>query len=386
MEIKRLGAEHYDELLNMLNYTFTKQNKKEMNFLEQLPRMWVRSDEYMGKHIGLFEDGRLCATVGIYPLPVRICGEELLFATTGNIATLPEYEGRGYFSTLFPLAMKELEEQGYDAARLGGQRQRYERYGFADGGQLYRCVLTEANRIKCLGQPKEDLELIPLMEDDLGALAYARKLANSKPFCVERYGNDNERDVFRCMHAKNSVAYMARRNGKWIGYVCAARRGTRVYEMRAENTADFMDILCAWQARVGETLEISIPPHMKEEFAALSTCCQDITLEAPAMFRILCWERVCNALMKLSHSLRNLPKGEACVAIEGYGVLRFYVREDGAGCERDDGATPDLTVDHRRATGLLFGPFDPAAWLGDVPLLLHAYLPLPLTWSFMDFV
>ena len=65
MVIRRLKAEDYDDLLTVLNRAFNNPD-----FTKVLPRMWVRSDEYMGKHIGAFEDGKLCAVVGIYPLPV----------------------------------------------------------------------------------------------------------------------------------------------------------------------------------------------------------------------------------------------------------------------------------------------------------------------------
>ena len=77
-------------------YTFGNKYKRPMDFLSELPKMWGRDDEHMGKHIGVFEDGKLCSVVGIYPLKTFIDGEEFLFATTGNVATLPEYEGRGY--------------------------------------------------------------------------------------------------------------------------------------------------------------------------------------------------------------------------------------------------------------------------------------------------
>ena len=78
-------ANDYDELLFVLNRAFGNIYKREMDFISELPRMWVRDDEYMGKHIGMFEDGKLCSVVGIYPLPVRIAGEELSFATTGKL-------------------------------------------------------------------------------------------------------------------------------------------------------------------------------------------------------------------------------------------------------------------------------------------------------------
>lgn len=384
MVIKRLCADHYDELLDVLNRTFTRQNKREMNFLTELPRMWVRSDEYMGKHIGVFEEGKLCSVMGIYPLPVKICGISLQFATTGNVATLPEYEGRGYFTALFTYAMNELEKSGYDAARLGGQRQRYERFGYEDCGQLYEFVFTGANRIKCFGNDCDGVELIPLQEQDTEALAFARTLANSQLFYVERYGNDKERDVFRCMHAKNCKAYMAAYKGEWIGYVCASSSG-KVHELRAVTAVDFMRIVCRWQEHIGTSVTIPVAPHMIEEFRLLSDCAQDITVCAPSMFRILHWERVCNALMKLANTTRKLPEGEVFLRIEDYGIFRFFVKGECAGCEKADCTEYDFSVEKQKAGRLLFGPCDPA-WMGDIPLLLHAWFPLPLTWNFMDYV
>jgi hypothetical protein len=264
--------------------------------------------------------------------------------------------------------------------------ERYERYGYADAGQIYRCILMGPNRVKCFGEADADVEWIPLREDDTDALRFARTLCNEKPFHVERYGNDNERDVFRTMHAKNCRAYVARRNGAWLGYVCVGSEGKKIYEWGARGTSDFLTLICAWQAHVGETIEIRLSPDQKSELAALSRCCQDITLEAPAMFRILRWERVCNALMKLSFATGAMPKGEVLLHIEGYGTLRLFVNDDGAGCERADGQTPDMTVAWQRANGLLFGPFAPNLLGEDVPLLLRAWLPVPVTWNSLDLV
>lgn len=102
MEVRKLTAEDYDQLLYVLNRSFGTLYGREMDFVRELPKMWVRDDEHMSKHTGVFEDGTLCAVVGVYPLPVRIAGEELTFATTGNVATLPEHPGLGQW---FPLPL-----------------------------------------------------------------------------------------------------------------------------------------------------------------------------------------------------------------------------------------------------------------------------------------
>ena len=66
-----------------------------MDFLRDIPKMWVRDDAHMGKHIGIFEGDRLVAAMGIYPFDALVGGVPLRFATTGNIAVHPMLRGAG---------------------------------------------------------------------------------------------------------------------------------------------------------------------------------------------------------------------------------------------------------------------------------------------------
>ena len=142
MEIKRLTVEHYDALLALLNDTFGNKAGKPVDFLSVQPKMWVRDDEHMRCHFGVFEDGRLCAVVGIYPLRTVIDGTPFLFATTGNVATHPEYRRRGLGRTIMETVIGYAREKGItfitlevresNAAAIG----LYETFGFYQVGRL----------------------------------------------------------------------------------------------------------------------------------------------------------------------------------------------------------------------------------------------------------
>ena len=191
MEIKRLTAEHYDELLELLNFTFGNQYGAPVDFLSGQPKMWVRDDAHMGCHVAVFEDGKMCAVVGVYPLHVMIDGEEFLFATTGNVATHPDYEGRGYFNALFTEAMKMLEEMDADAARLGGLRPRYGLFGYEGCGSSYLYNFGTKNRIACFGETAgQGIEFSPIIPDDAEALIggnYTPLLHYPEDFAAECY-------------------------------------------------------------------------------------------------------------------------------------------------------------------------------------------------------
>ena len=204
---------------------------------------------------------------------------------------------------------------------------------------------------------------------------------------MERYPNDGERDVYRTMCAKTSSAYIARRKGTPIGYVCANDSGKNITEIRAYNTADFMDIVCAWQVYLGGKRAISVPvaPYMPEEFSALSACAQDCALFSPSRFKIVHWDRICNALMKLACLTRKMPCGELVLRVEGYGTLRFFVNDSEAGCERADHLPFSLSLPKDKAPSILFGPYSPSASLPQHPEL-NAWFPLPLSWDVLDYV
>ena len=383
MEIRRLTVDDYDELLKMLNYTFGHKYGRPMDFVAEQPKMWVRDEEHMRKHFGVFEDGKLCSVVGMYPLRANIMGEEILFATTGNVATLPEYEGRGYFSKLFPLVMDACDEEGVDVARLGGSRQRYARYGFEGCGMLYRFTVTEHNVKHYFKNADEGVELTEIQAGDTDALMICHELISSRPFYIERSPMYNLRDVYLAMCSKESVPYLATRNGEAIGYVCVSHE-THINELCAYTAKDFSAIAVALQRRVKKNISVPVAPYQLEEMREMGDGADTVNIEIPSRFRIRSFERLTSALMKLKASYENLPDFELTLEIADYGAITLYCRDGVAGCERTN-RSGDLLLDSHAAARLLFGPL-PVSAVADVPLAARAWLPLPMTWATLDYV
>ena len=116
IKIERLTASDYDEWLAVIDRVFTIQNKRHMDFEVELPKMCVRDDEHMGKHFAVKKNGKIVSALGVYPLPMNVAGEEILFSTMGNVITVPEEEGNGYMTQLLEVAMKELSDLGIDGS------------------------------------------------------------------------------------------------------------------------------------------------------------------------------------------------------------------------------------------------------------------------------
>ena len=157
MKVQRLTAKDYDEMIELLNSVFTRKNGRIMDFEREMPKMCVRDDEHMGRHIGIFDNDSLVACMGIYPFDTRVGDKALRFATTGNIAVHPDHEGKGYMGMMMDEAMRELERLDVDVARLGGLRSRYNRYGFEACGQNYSFSFTDKNRLRRFAEYDTDI-------------------------------------------------------------------------------------------------------------------------------------------------------------------------------------------------------------------------------------
>lgn len=392
MQIRKLTAQDYDELLEMLNIAFSRHGTRDVDFLNELPKMWVRDDEHMGHHIGVFEDGKLVSTVGIYPLPVKIGDADFLFVTTGNVATLPEYEGRGYFTLLFTKAMEELDKMGADAARLTGARQRYARYGFEAAGTSYKISFNKNNRIKYYGDAGADISFRQIHPEDTDDLAFCRALSQKSNIYVERSAEAGYRDMYLALCSKHAAPYLALRKGKPIGYLAAkadnqligrSENGRHILELRTTAEEDYAPVVCAWQRHVGTEITLGIAPHMPGPLQALCAGAESVSVVSPSRFKIINFAGIADALMKLKARSAMAP-GEAVLGIEGYGNLRLYVTESGAGCEITD-MQAELTLDRLAATRLLFGPLPTESVTARNPLLSQ-WLPLPLSWDTLDYV
>ena len=378
MKVQRLGVEHYDEILGLLNEVFSRQNGKEMDFEKDLPKLAVRDEAHMRKHCGIFEDGKLVACMGVYPFETVVAGKKLLFCTMGNVVVHWDYEGRGYMSAMLEWSKQEMKNLNIDVGRLGGLRSRYNRYGFEACGMNYSFTFTGKNRAKRFPDYKGGIVFRKIVRDDQEALAFAAGLYNANAIAVTR----TPQDAYLSMTAWRSTPYLALKEGKPIGYLSVGTQVGSISEVYALDCQALQDVLCGWQDRVNTTLHFQLQQHQVEELKVFSAACESFSMASPSHFFIQNWAETVDAFMKLKASYSALPQGEVKIGIENYGTIRVYVDENGAGCEKTEEA-PDLELEHLAATRYLFGPCPPVC-TADASLFAQSCFPLPLSWNGQD--
>lgn len=401
-KIERLNAENYDELLNMLNTVFHKSEGNTFDIF--LPVMWKRDDAHMEKHLAIRENGKLSAVVGIYPLPAIINGEPITFATIGNVATMPEFEGRGMMRTLMNEALKEAKRLGIDVARLSGARQRYNRYGFERAGIDYQFKLTQKNLMDYYHGRLVDGKT----RYDGGFLSKGNSL--ERKFCFKQILLEEKPLLDHVMKfEKNALLYAERGDAEqffqtlsayqckiWgafnstkelVGYICTTEDGATIYEHRADYAQNEYKILLDWmlESQVHE-LTIHTAPWEYELNMLLERICEKWATTSTNMFCPFNWSKLLNALLKIKATYTLIPVGSLIIQIEGYGTV-----EMSADCCVDTDKLPQITLSHLDAVRFLLGILPPTTNYilpenldAQTKLYIQSVLPLPLWWCNQD--
>jgi len=382
--VEWLTPEEAPEALDFLNMVFSMASRPHQ-FQAMLPKMWEYEGLYNTKHLALKVDGKIKSLLGVYPIPVNIAGEKLLFSTVGNVATHPAETGKGYMSILLAEAMKKLEELGADASRLGGKRERYNRYGYEAAGIQYHFTLFEHNVRHYYGKDfKSRIGFEPIAKTDEDKLLFAKSLFERSLMWVDRM---NATIFYDSVTAWQNIPYLALRGGKPIGYLTATPDKGTVTEVGGLTTDDTIEILSAW-LRQNELGHISVPvdPWQVELIRRLQNISEGWTADIPSQFYIRHWDKMVYAFMKLQNRLSPLADGELCLGIEGYGSLHMKVTNGVISVIKDE-SQPDLTLKPLDATRFLFG-MAPSYTVCDIPQSVQktvsAWLPLPLGWNTLD--
>lgn len=376
-KVEKFKKEDYDALLDFFDENF--ERRGEMSFVNFLPPMWHRDDLTLGKNFGIKKDGKIVAAMGVYPLKVNISGEKLKFATTGNIAVDSQYRNMGLMRQMMEFAFDELEKQNIDCARLGGDRSRYIRYGYDYLGQSYSYILTSKNLTSLKNSQK--YIFTEVKSDDNKALDFIKKLIASKPFYIDRGNNEN---VFKVMTEFYGKLYLAKgKSDEFVGAISVSADKKQIFDFCAENGKTEFDIICSYLRNFNiDSVCFSSPIWNIELNRKAGNICEKTSVDYATQCKILNWEKLINASIKLKNSLKRVLKGNIVIEIEKYGKIEICE----AWCKRSN-KQPDISLDHSTAKRLIFGILPPIN-VCDIPEekkdFVNSIFPLPFWWNCLD--
>ena len=376
-ELNTMTEAEYPELLPFLDRAFGFDPEKN-GFLTFLPKLYRREAEPWRYNIAAknTETGALSAVLGLYPLAVWVAERKLTCMALGNMAADPECRGQGLMSLLMQEGADRCRKAGYDLAVLGGQRQRYARFGFEPTVGDRTFLLTDANFRHCFGNKPNPITVRPVTADD-PILSEMEALHNAQPVRAERA---SER-FFDILCSWNYRPYAAFRDGSLIGYFL--RSGNEIREPVLYDPDDLLPILAAART-TPEALTLALSPWENGLSLRAAAVAEEEGKKQWEKFAVLRFVPVLQAFLTLRMSECRADDGTLTVRIENgpYTETLTVTVRDGVPVVRESRESPELTLTYPEAMMFFFGNDSPARLL--CGSALRWLFPLPLSLRMAD--
>jgi predicted acetyltransferase len=112
-------------------------------FESSYPHMYRPAEALCESAFVVKDQGRIVSHVGLYPIEAVMEGCEVTIGGIGGVATLRSERGKGHMTRLLYRVIQEMRARGYCLSWLGGDRQRYNAFGWERAGMRYELGFSE---------------------------------------------------------------------------------------------------------------------------------------------------------------------------------------------------------------------------------------------------
>jgi len=157
-KIRTLCVEEFEDFMRYVERAFGHPMDFFRNFY---PHIYEPTPEVCSWGYVIEENGKIVSHVGVYPIEVVTAGVPLTLGGIGAVSTAVEARGKGYMTQLLYHAIDEMRAKGYPASWLGGDRQRYNTFGWENAALTYRLSFSERSLARGEVAPVAVEEVLP---------------------------------------------------------------------------------------------------------------------------------------------------------------------------------------------------------------------------------
>lgn len=341
----------------------------DISFERSLPKVYgLGMDTASLQNIAYDREKGIRGLVAVLPQTLHILDRTLKSGYIGTVSVHPEARGEGHMKVLMAMALDEMRTQGADIALLGGQRQRYEHFGYAWGGVIYHIDVNRSNVRHALADVAIGGVTLTEILPGSAAERQAQALHDARPYHFDRTSPSFAVVCRSYLHTPWAIE----RDGCLLGYVIATANKKHLAEVYAAAVDEMDTILKAWLVLNDlESISLDMPPFDAALLRRLCRWAESVTCGSALSARVLHYAPVVESLLKLKASYSPLEDGTLSLCCEGQA---FTVQVAGNQVHVTEDADEPLVLDALSAGRLLFTPFD----YEDRPAAPRSWFPLPL--------
>lgn len=283
-----------------------------VEFEKLLPKLYAPGAGSEPMHTLLY-DGN--TPVGMFCLQVQIflvAGNPLKVGWLGTVAVSPEHRGKGHLEQLMEHANGLLAAVGCDLGVLGGQRQRYERFGYEPAGQQWEFTISPRN---LRGVAENGVSLCPLA-DRADLTEQAMKLYRSRPVRCER---GDERRFVSVLQSWGSLPLALLQHQKFAGYCTLAKEGGayQTLELDLTDSALLPGCLAALVRQAQDQVRVQVYPWQTGVLQGCAALAEQSRCAVNHSYKVLNWENTTRAALALRKACAlPAPTGTFVLEIE----------------------------------------------------------------------
>ena len=374
VEYRKATAADREKYIDFANMVFSCAHVRH-DFKALIPKVYADGRDTDDMHnIAIREDGSIRGLVAVMPNEMKIGSAVIKTGYVGTVSTHPYGRGEGHMKKLMNFAIDGMQADGVELAMLGGQRQRYEYFGFTKGGVSRDHRVSKTNLRHVLGEVNVDnIAIIEVQNGDTEILEKCAAINAEKKISAKR--TVDEFHIIANSWYKRLFAVNI--DGEFAGYIIGA--GDSFAEIMLYDVANVNKVIKAYL----EKFDVSSVSFSTGEFEVELNCElakveESMGIGHPEMLRIFDFVKVIGGLMEVKASYA--PMQDGCVSFVIDGKPMTIKVENGVPC-----VTAEAGEDAKELTAMeaqqLFLALNGQELYGRLPF---GWAPLPLYLSHAD--
>ena len=345
VEYRAGKPEERAEIIDFANYVFSQAHRPH-DFKTLLPKTYADdAPDFSSWHYLAMEKNRIRALVSCRPTDLYLGNSKLSCGCVGTVSVHPYARGEGHMKQLMALMLEDSRKREYDMLFLGGQRQRYQYFGFETACICAEYTMTASSVRHALADADDSgVVFTEITRDMERELMFTWELANKQTL----HGGRPKDEFLNIMHSWNSRFRLITVDGTWSGYVMG-----NVGELVLTDENLLPRVIKALM-RDAANNRVCIPAalHETERMKTLEKICDYRGFGMGEMVNVLNWKNTLSALLSFKASFMQLNDMKAELDIDGE-KLTIEVNEGVPAVSEGGAGTIKLT--HLEAEQLMFG-------------------------------
>jgi len=372
----RATVADFDSVVELADTCFVR-DAKLGGMLARWPHCYIKRPDKLRNCLIMKDGGQIVAMVEYVDQTLVVDGGRLKLAGISAVATHPDHRGKGLMTELLAQCIRFMEEEGYVLSDLGGDTQRYRRFGWENGGRRWGFHLSRRSVGEC--DPPAGWDVAKYAGSE-GEIDFVKSIHEAEPMRVARTD-----ELYRLLLGRKG----------WQAWLAEGPDGSRAYmavqaddakhpsasEVGGDAAGMHAIVNHLMRKQGAESLGASMPWRhaLNETFFKLSTSWQVAPLR---MLRINDLAGVLEGFLpQLRSRYQQLEiKGDRALSLAMSGTdqrVKLVFSDNDVTVERDS-VSDALELDRHQMVRFLFGPGSPGTEIPLPPDARFLDLLLPL--------